>query len=59
MMNPKTKIAVVFGSRSVEHEVSIVTAMQIFENINREKYDVIPIYIDKQGRWLVAEKLGK
>ena len=58
-MNPKTKIAVVFGSRSVEHEVSIVTAMQIFENINREKYDVIPIYIDKQGRWLVAEKLGK
>ena len=59
MMNPKTKIAVVFGSRSVEHEVSIVTAMQIFENINREKYDVIPIYIDKQGRWLVDEKLGK
>src|SRR3989344_7164925 len=57
--NTKIKIAVVFGSRSVELEVSIVTAMQVFENINREKYDVIPVYIDKKGRWLVDEKLGK
>ncbi len=59
MVNNKIKVAVVFGSRSVEHEVSIVTAMQVFENINREKYDVIPVYIDKLGRWLVDEKLGK
>ncbi len=59
MINNKTTVAVVFGSRSVEHEVSIVTAMQIFENINREKYDVIPVYIDKSGRWLVGEELGK
>lgn len=58
-MANKIKVAVVFGSRSVEHEVSIVTAMQVFENINREKYDVIPVYIDKMGRWLVDEKLGK
>lgn len=59
MINNKIKVAVVFGGRSVEHEVSIVTAMQIFENINREKYDVIPVYIDKSGRWLVGEELGK
>ena len=58
-MANKIKVAIVFGSRSVEHEVSIVTAMQVFENINRDKYDVIPIYIDKNGRWLVDEKLGK
>ena len=48
----------VFGGRSVEHEVSILTAMQVFENINREKYDIIPVYIDKNGRWFVDEKLG-
>lgn len=59
MMNSKTRVAVVFGSRSVEHEVSIVTAMQVFENINREKYDIIPVYIDKQGRWLINDKLQK
>lgn len=59
MENYKTKVAVVFGSRSVEHEVSIVTAMQVFENINREKYEVIPIYIDKTGRWLVDKRLEK
>ena len=59
MVNSKIKIAVVFGSRSVEHEVSIVTAMQVFGNINREKYEVIPIYIDKVGRWFVDKKLEK
>ncbi|MEK7087212.1 MAG: D-alanine--D-alanine ligase family protein [Patescibacteria group bacterium] len=58
MINSKTKVAVVFGGRSVEHEVSILTAMQVFENINREKYDIIPVYIDKNGRWFVDEKLG-
>ncbi|MBI4993836.1 D-alanine--D-alanine ligase [Candidatus Wolfebacteria bacterium] len=59
MLNKKIKVAVVFGSRSVEHEVSIVTAMQIFENIDRQKYEVIPVYIDKSGRWLVSDKLQK
>lgn len=41
----------------MEHEVSIVTAMQVFENINRDKYDIIPVYIDKSGRWLIGENL--
>ena len=59
MTKSKIKVAVVFGGRSVEHEVSIVTAMQVFENINREKYEVIPVYIDRNGRWLVSENLGK
>ena len=48
-----------FGSRSVEHEVSIVTAMQIFESIDRDKYEVIPVYIDKQGKWNVGKDLDK
>jgi len=59
MKNTKIKVAVVFGSRSVEHEVSIVTAMQVFENINRDKYEIIPVYIDKIGRWLVDKRLEK
>lgn len=59
MINKKIKIAIVFGSRSVEHEVSIVTAMQVFENIDRGKYEVIPVYIGKSGRWLAGDKLQK
>lgn len=55
----KIKVAVLFGSRSVEHEVSIVTAMQIFANINRQKYEVIPVYIDKNGGWNLGENLDK
>ena len=43
----------------MEHEVSIVTAMQVFENINRDKYDIISVYIDKKGRWFVDNKLGQ
>lgn len=55
----KKRVAVIFGSRSVEHEVSIVTAMQIFANIDRDKYEVIPIYIDKQGKWNTGKNLDK
>jgi D-alanine-D-alanine ligase len=55
----KIKVAVVFGSRSVEHEVSVVTAMQILANLDQKKYDVIPVYIDKQGKWWSGEALKK
>src|SRR5258708_30776453 len=53
----KIRLGVIFGSRSVEHEVSIITVVQLMKNVNREKYDVVPIYIDKQGRWLTGPKL--
>jgi D-alanine-D-alanine ligase len=55
----KTKVAVIFGSRSVEHEVSVVTAMQIMANLNREKYEIIPVYIDKAGKWWSGKSLEK
>ncbi len=48
-------IGVFFGGRSVEHEVSVITGMQIIENMDREKYNPIPIFIDKEGRWLSGE----
>ena len=53
----KTRVAVIFGSRSVEHEVSIVTAHQIMEALDRQQYDVIPVYITKQGQWYTGEAL--
>ena len=43
----KIKVGVFFGGNSVEHDVSIITAVQAMENINPDKYDVVPIYIDK------------
>ncbi len=45
----KTNIAVFFGCRSVEHEVSIISAVQAMRAIDREKYDVTPVYVDKNG----------
>lgn len=45
----KTNIAVFFGCRSVEHEVSIISAVQAMRAANREKYDLIPVYVTKSG----------
>ncbi|EOD00757.1 D-alanine--D-alanine ligase family protein [Caldisalinibacter kiritimatiensis] len=53
----KKKVGVVFGGRSVEHEVSVITGLQIIENIDKSKYDVIPIYINKDGKWLTGDSL--
>lgn len=46
----KIKVGVFFGGKSVEHEVSIITALQAVENIDKGKYDIIPIYIAKDNR---------
>jgi D-alanine-D-alanine ligase len=50
---PKIKVAVVFGGRSSEHEVSLASAVSILQNINREKYEAVPIKITRTGRWLL------
>lgn len=55
----KIRVGVLFGSRSVEHEVSIVTAIEIFAAMDRKKYEVVPIYIDKSGKWNVGKDLDK
>ena len=46
----KIKLGVFFGGKSVEHEVSIITALQAIENMDRDKYDIVPIYITKDNR---------
>lgn len=47
----KINVAVLFGGRSVENEISVVTAIQVIESLDKEKYDIIPIYIAKSGKW--------
>jgi D-alanine-D-alanine ligase len=54
---PKTTVGVIFGGRSVEHEVSIITAQQVMENMNRDKYELMPIYISKSGDWFCGTAL--
>lgn len=55
----KIKIGVIFGGRSVEHEISIITGNQAITNINTEKYEIVPIYISKAGLMYTGEKLLK
>lgn len=54
----KIKLGVFFGGKSVEHEVSIITAIQAIENMNKEKYDIIPIYISKDNKMYCGEFIG-
>jgi D-alanine-D-alanine ligase len=53
----KTTVAVIFGGRSVEHDVSIVTGHQVMRAFDPERTDVVPVYIDRQGRWYTGEPL--
>ncbi len=53
----KTTIGVFFGGRSTEHEISVISASQAMHAINAEKYDVVPIYISKQGKWYTGDAL--
>lgn len=53
----KLNVGVMFGGRSVEHEVSVVTGLQVIENIDRSKYDVTPVYVSKEGDWYTGDEL--
>jgi D-alanine-D-alanine ligase len=56
----KLKIGILFGGRSGEHEVSLLSAASVLKAIDKDKYDVVPIGISKEGRWLTpahAERL--
>lgn len=53
----KIKLGVIFGGRSVEHEVSVISAIQAMNNLDTNKYEIIPIYIDKDGIWYTGNML--
>jgi len=55
----KMNIAVIFGSRSCEHDVSIVSAMQLIEAAKTAGYTVTPVYISREGLWYTGEALDK
>ena len=45
------KLGIIYGGISTEHDVSIMSAKSILENLNKEKYEIYPVYIDKKGQW--------
>ena len=53
----KTKVGVFFGGRSTEHEISVISACQAMAAFNSDKYEIIPIYISKDGHWYTGEDL--
>ena len=53
----KIQLGVIFGGDTVEHEVSIITAVQAMENMDQNKYDIIPIYISKDRTWYTGKML--
>ena len=53
----KLRVGVIFGGESVEHEVSIISAIQAMNKMDSEKYDIIPIYITKDREWYTGEML--
>ena len=53
----KIKVGVIYGGPTVEHEVSIISAVQAMESMDREKYEVIPIYISKDRTWYSGQML--
>jgi D-alanine-D-alanine ligase len=54
-MKKKLRVGVLFGGRSGEHEVSLLSAASVLKAIDRKVYDVVPIGITKQGRWVVSQ----
>ncbi len=55
----KMNIAVIFGSRSCEHDVSIISALQLIEAAKQAGFSVIPVYISREGLWYTGEALDK
>ena len=53
----KTRVAVLFGGHSVEHEVSIISGLQALQALDKEKYEAFPLYISKDNRFYVGENL--
>ncbi|MEE3342757.1 MAG: D-alanine--D-alanine ligase [Bacilli bacterium] len=53
----KLNVGVIFGGKSLEHEMSVITAIQAMDNIDTEKYEIIPIYITKDREWYTGGAL--
>src|SRR5262247_3716623 len=54
-MKKKLRVAILFGGKSAEHEISVISARNIVEAMDKKKYEIVSIGIDKQGRWFFDE----
>jgi D-alanine-D-alanine ligase len=54
-MKKKLRVAILFGGKSAEHEISVISARNIFQAMDKRKYEIVSIGIDKQGRWFFDE----
>lgn len=54
----KTRVAMMFGGKSVEHEVSVISGIQAIMNMDTDKYEVIPVYITKKNEMYIGESIG-
>ena len=54
-MSKKLRVAVLFGGKSAEHEISLISARNIVEAMDKKKYQIVAIGIDKEGRWFFDE----
>lgn len=59
MKTKKLRVGVIFGGRSAEHEVSLVSAASVMANLDKRKYEVVPIGITKDGRWIAGQASHK
>ena len=55
----KLKLGFLFGGKSVEHEISVISALQAYAALDREKYDALPIYLTKENAFYIGENVGK
>lgn len=53
----KLRVGIIYGGRSGEHEVSIASAAAVVQNLDKQHYEAIPIRIEKDGRWIIADRL--
>ena len=53
----KLRVGIIYGGRSGEHEVSIASAAAVVQNLDKHRYEAIPIRIEKDGRWIIADRL--
>ncbi|WP_331275834.1 hypothetical protein [Rhizobium sp. AG207R] len=55
----KLRVALLFGGQSTEHEVSVMSARNVVKAIDGARYEIVPILINRGGRWLLVEEKGR
>src|SRR5437763_12054515 len=58
-MSDRIRLVVLFGGRSAEHEVSCTTAVNVLQALDPTRYDIIPVGVTHEGRWVMAEQAAK